>query len=180
MDNKELREKLLNITNAYILDKSPEQIKEIENLKNKDLPHSILLHSEAVIGKPETYQFNCYIFALNLLGAKEVENIASKNADIYPNSEYIKFLINNNILQKNDIDSGVIIYFNNDSPLHAGKIKNGRVVSKWGLCHTWEHEIFEVPMSYGNKVEIYKDIGQQEAIISFLHYSKSKGVLITA
>ena len=176
MISQNLRERLLNITNTYILDKTPEQLSKIENLKNEGCPHSIVLHTEAVIGKPETFRFNCYMFALNLLGVKEMENIASKNADIYPNSEYVRFLINNNILKKSKMDSGVIVYFDNNSPTHAGKINKGRVLSKWGLCHTWEHNVFEVPMSYGDKVEIFNEINTQESTEAFMKFAKWKGV----
>ena len=65
MTSQNLRERLLNITNTYILDKTPEQLEKIEDLKKEGLQHSLVLHREAVIGKPETYQYNCYIFALN-------------------------------------------------------------------------------------------------------------------
>ena len=58
-------------------------------------------------------------------------------------------------------------------------MKKGRVVSKWGLGHLWEHNILEVPISYGNEYKYYKDIQKEEAINSFCKFAESKGIDLT-
>jgi hypothetical protein len=52
----------------------------------------------------------------------------------------------------------VVLYFNDDGQLqHAGVIIDapGRIRSKWGQAEVHEHDLWEVPLSYGNFAEAY-------------------------
>lgn len=71
----------------------------------------------------------------------------------------------------------IVIYIVGESiPKHAGKITPDarRVKSKWGTGLFWEHELLEVPESYGNKIRIYREIPAVEAERIFLEFVKSQ------
>lgn len=53
-------------------------------------------------------------------------------------------------------ERSVILYFKNGATKHVGRIQGYRVISKWGKNPVYEHEIFEVPASYGDEYEIFK------------------------
>ena len=174
--NKKLREKLEEITSQNIGNNISKQITLIKEL---EFPHSIKLKQEAVLGQPSTFQFNCFMHVLDLIGLSQVENIMKEHSDVFVGSDFMDYLINNK-LQKIDSDrkkdGDIAIYFFNSKPEHAGKIYSNRIISKWGTGHLWEHDIFEIPQSYGNEFGVFKSILRQETLTHFLDYARSKGV----
>jgi len=57
--------------------------------------------------------------------------------------------------EKKDGDQ-VVIYFDKGDPTHFGKIVGNKIESKWGSGCVWLHDLFEVPLSYGESVK-YSD-----------------------
>ena len=51
----------------------------------------------------------------------------------------------------------VVLYFSNDRVRHAGIVITPaeRIRSKWGPAEVHEHELWEVPLSYGNTAVMY-------------------------
>ncbi|MGE5304967.1 MAG: hypothetical protein ACM3TN_16775 [Alphaproteobacteria bacterium] len=50
----------------------------------------------------------------------------------------------------------IIVYFKEGTAKHVGRVKEGRVISKWGKNPIYEHGITEVPASYGDEYEFFK------------------------
>jgi len=50
----------------------------------------------------------------------------------------------------------VVLYFKDGKTKHIGRIQGDRVISKWGKNPVYEHDIFEVPASYGDEYEFFK------------------------
>ena len=48
-----------------------------------------------------------------------------------------------------------VIYFNGVTVRHSGIWMGGRVQSKWGTGHLWEHALHEVPLRYGDEVGFF-------------------------
>src|SRR3989339_265436 len=73
---------------------------------------------------------------------------------------FIIYLLNNEILKSisEDIleDNDLIIYFVNNNPVHSGKVRSKRIVSKWGSDILCEHMALEVPINYGWSYRYYK------------------------
>ena len=46
----------------------------------------------------------------------------------------------------------IIVYFNDKIAKHFAFIENNLIISKWGKGNVWQHELWEVPLSYGNEV----------------------------
>lgn len=181
MSNSRLREELQGITDKYIGHLVGQQIKLIAELSSR-YNHSIRLKGEAKLGMPKTFRYNCYQYAFDTITSPQIEKIASIHQSIFPNSEFIIFLIRNGILREinwEDRRNGdIIIYFANTKPAHAGKINSDKIISKWGLAHLWEHNIYEVPISYGTEFKIFSRVDSNLCVSSFIEYAKSKGVIL--
>jgi hypothetical protein len=53
-------------------------------------------------------------------------------------------------------DGNVVLYFDGDHITHSARMNRGILISKWGRAHTWQHGLWEVPTSYGSRVEYYQ------------------------
>ncbi len=145
--------------------KAEDQVRFIQALKAKH-SHSIDFWEET----PEVpadfrksnanVQFNCFMYCLGLRYG-DIKKIIGSDGRKIPNSEYMSLLCKKYLTEINrgsTIDGDYILYFSNQKNMHAGKVKNGKVVSKWGSGHVWIHGIFEVPASYGNQVKYYSRV----------------------
>lgn len=66
-----------------------------------------------------------------------------------------------------------VLYLTNSAPSHAARLKGrDRFVSKWGLGLLWEHGLYELPVSYGERHKLFALTGEHEAIKVFLEYAK--------
>ncbi|MBU0634454.1 MAG: hypothetical protein KKA52_05255 [Candidatus Omnitrophica bacterium] len=173
-----LRHQLNQITSQNI---GKNIAKQVDLIKNIGMSHSIILKQEAIVGNPSTFQFNCFMYALNLINNFSVEKIMKEYKQIFIGSEFMKYLTENK-LQEVDFskkkDGDIIIYYSKHKLEHAGKIFSTRIMSKWGTGHMWEHDIFEIPITYGNTYRIYKQISKKDALNYFINYARSKGAKI--
>jgi len=143
--------------------------------------HSIVVIDCPALFPPGRGTYNCYAYALNLVGLEGYFQIASAplNRRLIADSEFIQFLLDRNELVEleNDIniEDGMIVYFMEDNPSHAGKIQHGRVTSKWGDGLLFEHDLFDVPLVYGGIYRIYRGISADDALELFYDFSETKG-----
>jgi hypothetical protein len=104
--------------------------------------------------------YNCYMFALGLLDNDRIYEILQKDAGWYGlagvrvGPEFVSSVMQNGTVVKNDAGE-VVIYLRDGSPVHAGLITGKRVKSKWGIGGLWEHNLWEVPRSYGDTAQTY-------------------------
>jgi len=76
--------------------------------------------------------------------------------------------------QKDAHDCGVVIYSDANEITHAGKLKAGRVISKWGTGYLWEHDLSEVPAKYGHVVKFYCAVPKIVAEKAFVAYARQR------
>ncbi len=55
-------------------------------------------------------------------------------------------------------------------------VEGGRLISKWGTGHLYEHEVLEVPLSYGKNVRFFKRLSFEEAFKNFARFAEDNGV----
>ena len=141
-------------------------------ISNIGYNHSIVLKNIS----PAERKYNCFAYAFDLMHSTKYTEIAP--IGVFANSEFVEFLINNEILKEiewgKENDGDIIIYFDKGKPKHAGKIYSGRIISKWGVGHLWEHDIYDVPINYGNKCRIFTRISKDISIAAFIEYAKTK------
>ncbi|WP_180145475.1 DUF7689 domain-containing protein [Desulfoluna butyratoxydans] len=166
--NIELRKQLGDIPKE---EHTKQQI-ALSDLKNHYV-HSInVIDSSHLFHEWGTY--NCFEYALRLTNSSDYVEI--KKQHVFANSEFIQYLIINNLISKAQ-DNGLIIYFNDEQkPTHAGIFENHRVLSKWGTGLVFDHEIFEAPFSYGSQYRIYETVESATMIEYFFDYAELHGI----
>ena len=175
-NNTQLRVKLQHIADTYIGEEAEKQIQPIADLSAIH-PHSIRLVQKAITGQPETFRFNCHEYTFDLLASEEVRCIARRYRDIFPGRDFVIWLIENYLteLANSEVQDGdFIVYFSDGLIMHSGLYSNGKVRSKWGLCHLWEHKINEVPNSYGQEFRFFRRVTRQVCITAFVGYAVSE------
>lgn len=112
--------------------------------------------------------FNCVMYAFNF----RLEMPTNVFGRYYANTEYLKYLIDNQHLievSEQDLAHGdYCVYSFEDKLTHIGVLSAERLIkSKWGMGHIFEHPIEQCPISYGNTVKFYKQITEDDALDHF-------------
>ncbi|MBN1383605.1 MAG: hypothetical protein JW983_01820 [Elusimicrobia bacterium] len=185
MNEKEFREKLQNIIDKCTYANKTQAILEL----CKTYDPFIRVVREAINGKPETFRYNCFMYAFNINHENQNNRIMqilkqefdkNKETEIFVADKFVKFCLSRKYLCKisfNKIkNDDIIIYFDKNSvPKHAGKVKNGRVISKWGAGgNLYEHSIWVVPIKYGTHVKYFKEISEENSEKYFIEYAETQ------
>jgi hypothetical protein len=95
---------------------------------------------------------------------------------VFAGKAFAHWLIENGhltqIAQANAQNGDIVFYFSKGEFTHAGLWCDGRVISKWGIGHLYEHQILEVPSSYGSEVRFYSRIGHEDALSLFRTFAE--------
>lgn len=167
----EFRQQLGKIPN---LEKS-QQVSKLEELRNV-FNHTVdaLDSDDLFFGAENTY--NCFAYALNLIGQRQYIDIAGQYPnDVFANSDFVTFLLKNGRISETKGD-GIIIYFSpTGKPTHAGRISGNSVKSKWGTGLLFKHNIFDIPISYGNNYKKYVALKPDLSLEYFYDFAETKG-----
>ncbi len=175
-NNLKLRERLREITeneknhgnNIGI------QLNLIKDLSN-EIPHSIKLVEEAIVGDDNSWGYNCFIYAFDLRNKTAETKYITQ--DIFPNPKFTRHLVDNFLTEislNNAENDNYIVYFENSHPKHAGKVNNYKIVSKWGTAHRWSHALFEVPSDYGDEIKFFKKMSENDIYEIFKKWAESE------
>lgn len=173
---KELQEIIKKSENSNLFEttiKLHDQITAIQSLSEK-YPHSILLVNEARMDEPATYKYTCYMYAFDLRDVPGLKQMTGGSNDIYPGSVFVSYLIDEFLeeIGLNDAkDKDYVVYLSEGKIKHAGKVYRGKVISKWGYGHLWEHALFEVPSKYGNEVRFFKQLPENKCMDAFKRWA---------
>lgn len=147
---------------------------------------STCTHSIRRLEDAQVERWNCFAYAFDLVVSDTYQRIAwadrrGGNNIFFASAEYARFLMQSEALveiEEGEAQAGhVVIYLNKEGNWrHAGKIvsRDKRVRSVWGIGHFWEHELWEVPESYGYTVSFYDEVATTDAERVFLLFCKSK------
>ena len=173
-----LREALQRITDDYVRNAgAARQPSLIEDLKS-DHPHKITLVALAVPGKPETFRFTCYEYALDIVKDAQIATIARQHPQRrpFPGNQFVTWLAREKLSERREgevRDGDLVLYFAGREARHAGLWSSGVVRSKWGDCHTWQHALSEVPTSFGDEVRVFVRPHREETIRWFREFVRS-------
>ncbi len=172
-----LRDELDRIASDVVGEDVANQVPLISALRTR-YPHSIELEAQAIPGEPATFRFTCFQYALDLTEPPPViVHIATVWRDVYPNATFVLYLIDRLLAEvaRDDVTDGdVVVYFSNEEPAHAGKVRGGRVVSKWGTAHLWRHGLYEVPTRYGSEVRFFHPLTRSQSEEAFLRFAEQE------
>lgn len=135
-------------------------------------PHGIVEVTDPVVIHLPLKKFTCFMHTFRLINASRAAYLMDM-LGIQPKSDFVAHLVARHLseISAEDVEDGdFVLYSRNQEIMHAGTVSAARVVSKWGVGWLWEHEVFEVPAQYGDKVHFYRRIEQREAEQLFVSY----------
>jgi hypothetical protein len=169
-----LRTELQNLT----LISDVHQHRDLLERLSKKIPNSIrILESSHSIDL-----YTCFVYAFEFTNDPIYLGIASFGLGrVFASPDFVRYMIEKGYLYAVDCASvskgNLIIYYRDGGVTHGGKFDgNGRVVSKWGIGHLYEHDILEVPECYGNEFRCYKEIATEKALNYFREYAEHMGL----
>lgn len=127
-----------------------------------------------IISVPPSYagNFNCFVYALQL--ECDSEFLGGQNPI---QKEFIRYLLSKDILKTTEEPApGDLVFYENDEGVitHGGIMKTKDVVlSKWMWGALFEHKLWDVPSSFGDKVFYTKPIDPKVAKEVYEEYKKS-------
>jgi hypothetical protein len=92
---------------------------------------------------------------------------------IFPNAAYVTSLIATVLIETdNPADGDFVVYFQDGMVKHSGIWAGGRVQSKWGTGHLWEHALHEVPLRYGDHVRFFRAVPTEQCVAAFVTFAQ--------
>jgi hypothetical protein len=164
MDLSELRTRLQEITHTDSINEHPLAIEALR----LEFPLTIRLISFADPTLPQ----NCFEWALDL--CHELAHWVAEWGlpDLFVGSKFVQELIPYlTPVPKSDVTEGdLVVYVEEEMPIHAGLIKESKVISKWGRGHIYLHGLLEVPSSYGNQIHFFRKPPASVVTTRFVQY----------
>lgn len=156
------------------------QLVELELLR-KSYGHSVYPLTNA----KSNLQYNCVMYAMNVHEHAELYKFLihltygpDKGLGVVMDTNFLQTLIDGgDLLEVNAGSNSLAIYSTPEKITHIGTVSTpGRVRSKWGSEHLYEHDLLECPLSYGEDIAFFSPINPEICVDLFFDYARSKGV----
>lgn len=170
--------------------------KSLEQMTEADTETQYLeLFSSAIQNCPRTVvrrdsphpigRYTCLVHVFEFTEKPEYISIARIGfTTVFAGPTFAHWLLDNGLLteiSETEAKQGdMVFYFNAEGRIrHAGVyLGGGRVESKWGKGHLFEHDLFAVPETYGVSVMYFRKIPYREGIELFRRFAKEKGMFL--
>ncbi len=125
-------------------------------------------------------RYTCLMHALGFTEKPEYIEIAKYGFEgAYAGPEFAHWLLDRQLLAEiskaGAADLDLVFYFNTGRFRHAGVLlASGRIVSKWGTGHLFEHELFEIPMQYGEEARFFQKLTYNQTFLHFADFALEK------
>jgi hypothetical protein len=135
----------------------PMQLEEIR----REITHNIQI-LPTPLGE-ELGNFNCVMLALDLVGC--LDEPCGPLGRFYVDTSFLRSLIRESNTKECDEKNGaLVLWLAGEAIKHAGTvISPGRTTSKWGIGHVYEHDLLDVPTSYGDTLKFYEPVDSERA-----------------
>lgn len=168
-----LREALLDLTRQYTGLAVGEQLAAVQTLAEM-CPHGIRAIRTVDLDDVRSWRFNCHAFTFGLWQRDAFWALQDTHPDAWPDGSFVAHYllpVMSSVPPGEMLDEVVTLYYEGDQLKHSGLQRGGRVRSKWGDCHTWEHGLFEVPASYGERVAHYVVPDADVAVDAYIRFA---------
>lgn len=166
--DKIAREKLAKIIEAEG-DKNWWNPEEFEKHVRSQLPVELKIIS---VPPSPAGNFNCFVYALGL--ENDPEFLGGQNPI---QKEFIRYLLSRGILEKTENPSARDLVFYEDARggiSHGGIVQSdGSILSKWMWGALFNHDLWDVPSTFGEKIFYCKSIEPRTAKQSYIEYRDS-------
>lgn len=162
--NKALRSVLDFPANTY----ATEHPQKVESAR-KSYPHS-------VSHVPGTGGLTCVPYALELADVPVYQAIGRDfGGEVFAGREFVEWLLEGRLKELvAPIPGCLAFYFEGWTWRHVGITGVGeRVVSKWGTFPVYEHDFWEVPLTYGDRIRFFEQLSSARAIELFLEFARA-------
>ncbi len=128
------------------------------------------------------YRYTCLMHVFSFAEHPDYIAIAQHGQGrVYAGADFAHWLIARGLLmplRSDDAQAGdLVFYFEDGQFKHAGMITgDGRVVSKWGSGQLYEHDLYEVPDSYGDDVRYFASLSCDAAFEYFTWFAAEHGI----
>ena len=127
-------------------------------------------------------RYTCLMHVFDFAEKSDYAAIATSGlGKIFAAGDFAHWLLDNKLLAEvtqGDVREGDVVFYFSDAGRfkHAGRmLARGRVLSKWGTGHLYEHGVFEVPESYGIVVRFFRGLSYEQAFERFVQFAEEKG-----
>jgi len=170
-----LRERLEGMTRVDDVSQHPALLAAL----TRECPNTItLLDSIHPIGR-----YTCLMYVFDFVEKPEYVAIAGYvGGRIFAAGAFAHWLLDHGLLVEvtapNAREGDIVIYFGEGGRFkHAGlSLATGRVISKWGIGHLYQHGFFEVPESYGTTIRLFKRLSYDDAFQYFEQFAEESGM----
>jgi hypothetical protein len=124
-------------------------------------------------------RYNCVMYALGIRDSAEYVRMAMQCPEhVHASTTFLRFLIDEQETTTAGVPStgDMGVYFEGKTVKHVGRVMGGgRIHSKWGIGHLYDHSAEEAPSSYGSTVRFYKPIDPATALDQFARFAAIHG-----
>jgi hypothetical protein len=134
-------------------------------------------HTVKLMSNPQGGTCVAYAFELNHNPIYEAirEDFGRK---IFAGRQFVEWMIRERLSEiSQPAVSSLVLYFSGSDWKHIGTVTApDRVTSQWGTYPIYEHDVYEVPASYGDQVRFFEKPSPERALSDFLDYARYEGV----
>ncbi len=157
-----------------------------------DVPKDTLIgcHSRLIKEQTQAYSHNiklvcyptrgtCVAYAFELADNPIYEAIREDfDREVFAGKRFVEWMMNNRLKEIDQPAVGsLVLYLLGSDWKHVGVVTGSeRVISQWGTYPIYEHDLDEVPASYGELVRFFEKPSPEQALSDFLDYARSEGV----
>jgi hypothetical protein len=142
------------------------------------LAKTYLHHIEILDSDEPLSHYNCVMHAFGLIGWLE-EPYSPAFGRFYAATSFVRFLREGGHLRLREghpLAEDLVVYLRAGEVKHVGRlIALGRVTSKWGSGNLYEHDLWEVPASFGDEMAFFVSPPQGEIDEQFKAYYDANG-----
>jgi len=169
-----LRQQLQEMTEEQDVAQHPDLLGDISAIHANTIR---LLESEVLIDR-----YTCLVHVFHLVDKPEYVEIASMGfGRVYAGTEFANWLLEREKLEEVEqmqaATGDIVFYFDGNQFKHTGIISSPtRIISKWGVGHLYEHDLFEAPISYGELVRYFRRPTPEDAYSYFTEFAEEHGI----
>jgi hypothetical protein len=130
-------------------------------------------------------RYTCFVHVFEFTEKPEYAAIASRGFNVvFAGPTFAHWLLDKQllteVLEAEAREGDLVFYFNDEERVkHAGlNLGSHRVESKWGKGNLFQHDLFEVPESYGVKARFFRKVPYEKAFEYFTRFAKEKGMFL--
>ena len=171
-----LRELLQQITHEAVVATHAPRIEEVR----AQFGHAITV----LTAEGDNRRYNCVMYGLGIELDREYFVMSTYcPEEVHASMGFLQFLYDEgDLIERQDCVLGCLVVYSKDGHfLHIGQaVDDGRVRSKWGIGHLYEHGLLEAPASYGTEIRFFEPVDRETVLNAFYQYAQQKGVVFPA